>query len=309
MDEELLIRPARPEDRPAMERITAHTWESGDYIQEIWEHWLAGEDGPLLVAELGAHGVVSLNKLTHQPDGQLWLEGMRVDPDFRGRGIARRCLDWNLAYAREWGARVVRLSTGDYNTPVHRMAAHVGMERVTLGLLRAVEVLPGGRRPAILGPQDADRVVRFWQQSPVLAASAGLYSRDWAWQYLSAEQLAAMLDRSEVVAELGPNGSLAAVATVHHHPDDDELWVGIADGEPGAVQALALAIRAQAAEAGAGVVRTMLPDVPWLRDAFAAAGYGLRGDWGGELWIFELRLEAGPSSPPQGATGAGERGR
>ena len=308
MDEDLRIRPARPEDRPAMERICAHTWDSGDYIQEVWEYWLAGEDGPLLVAELGAYGVVSLNKVTHQPAGQFWLEGMRVDPDYRGRGVARRCLDWNLAYARERGGRVVRLGTGDYNTAVHTMVARVGMERVTRAVLRTAEALPDGRRPVVLRPGDADRVARFWQQSPVLGVAAGLYSRDGAGQELSAEQLAAMLPRGEVVAEVVPDGTLAAVATIHHHPDDDELWVGIADGEPGSVQALALAIRAEAAEAGARVARVMLPDVPWLREVFQAAGYG-PDDWDGELWIFELRLEGDPLSPEQGEAGEedGER--
>jgi GNAT superfamily N-acetyltransferase len=301
MDEEFTIRPARPEDRPAMKRITAHTWESGDYIDEVWDEWLAGE-GPLMVAELGGE-VVCLHKVTHQPEGQFWLEGMRVDPDYRGRGIARRCHDWDLAYARERGGRVVRLSTGDYNTAIHTIARQTDMERVATGLLRTAEALPGARRPAILGPEDGDAVGRFWQQSPVLAGAAGLYSRDWAWQELSAEQLAAMLDRGEVVAELAPGGGLAAVATIHHHPGDDELWVGIADGEPGAVQALAQAIRAQAAEAGARMARIMLPEVPWLREAFEAAGYGA-GDWGGEMWIFELWL-----SPAQGAAGEEDRGR
>jgi GNAT superfamily N-acetyltransferase len=285
-----------------MERICAHTWESGDYVQKVWDYWLAGEDGPLLVAELEGVGVVSLNKVTHQPAGQVWLEGMRVDPEYRSRGIAQRCLDHNLAYAREWGGRVVRLSTGDTNTVVHRMVARVGMARVTTGVLRSAATLPGGRGPTVLGPGDGARVTAFWQQSPVLARAAGLYSRDWAWQELSAEQLAAMLARGEVVAEVVPNGTLAAVATVHHHPDDDELWVGIADGEPGAVQSLARAIRALAARVGARSARVMLPAVPWLQAAFAAAGYG-PGDWDGELWVFERWLAAGEAGP----AGRGER--
>jgi hypothetical protein len=34
----------------------------------------------------------------------------------------------------------------------------------------------------------------------------------------------------------------------------------------------------------------MVPDLPWLRDVFGAAGYSF-GDWEGELWIFERRLD------------------
>jgi hypothetical protein len=39
----------------------------------------------------------------------------------------------------------------------------------------------------------------------------------------------------------------------------------------------------------------MLPELPWLRDAFHQAGY-TPGDWEGELWIFEKRLGAGASA-------------
>ena len=134
----------------------------------------------------------------------------------------------------------------------------------------------------------------------MLATMGGLYSRDWTWQELSPAALAAMLQRGEVVAERAPDGSLAAVATIHRLPDDDEVWVGIADGEPAAVRSLALAIRAEVAEVGADNARIMLPRVPWLREAFLAAGFEA-GDWNDELWVYELRLD-------RDEAGEGERG-
>ena len=85
------IRPARPEDRPAIERICAHTWEWGDYIPEVWDDWLAEGDrgeGHALVGEVEGF-VVALSKVTLQTPDQVWLEGMRVDPDCRQRhGVA-----------------------------------------------------------------------------------------------------------------------------------------------------------------------------------------------------------------------------
>ncbi|MGD8597084.1 MAG: hypothetical protein PVJ26_08665, partial [Anaerolineae bacterium] len=71
------LRPGRPADRPAMERVCARTWEWGDYIPEVWEEWLADEGGLVLVGEWAGQ-VVALSKITFYPDGQVWLEGMRV---------------------------------------------------------------------------------------------------------------------------------------------------------------------------------------------------------------------------------------
>ena len=112
MDTGMTIRPARPDDRPAMEAICAHTWEWGDYLPEVWDDWLAdaarsraeGGGGALIVGEWAGR-VVALSKITWQPRDQVWLEGMRVDPDYRRRGFAKAVVS---ACVRELARRGVR---------------------------------------------------------------------------------------------------------------------------------------------------------------------------------------------------------
>ncbi|MFC2031631.1 GNAT family N-acetyltransferase [Chloroflexota bacterium] len=122
MEGKLLIRPAEPADRSAMERICAHTFEWGDYVPEAWDEWLADQGGPLIVGEV-ADRVVSLSKITFQTTEQVWLEGMRVEPAYRRRGIAGQFLDYGIAYAKQRGARVVRLGTGYHYRPAHSLSA------------------------------------------------------------------------------------------------------------------------------------------------------------------------------------------
>jgi GNAT superfamily N-acetyltransferase len=291
MDNDLRIRPARPEDRPAMEHICAHTWEDGDYIPQVWDEWLADPSGGMFVGEMGASGgkVVALSKITFQADGQVWLEGMRVDPDYRRLGIASRFLEFNIAYASEHRARVVRLATGGSNTAVHHLTARAGMEYVATYVMWLAEPLPGGPPPAVLLREDAPQVRRFLQNSQVLAHTHGLYTANWACQDLSAELATRLLNRGQVVAELAPGGQLSALALLQADPGEDEMWIGFADGERPALVALATAIRGYAAQMGAEKIRIMLPDLAWLRDAFRAAGYN-SGDWDGELWVFQRQL-------------------
>ncbi|HSR29144.1 MAG TPA: GNAT family N-acetyltransferase [Anaerolineae bacterium] len=297
MDRELTIRPAKPDDRSAMERICANTWEWGDYIPEVWDDWLAAnspfEGGIVLVGELDGQ-VVALSRITFETLDQVWLEGMRVDPDYRRQGIAGRFLDYSLAYAQEQGARVVRLGTGHYNEPVHTIVAHAGMEHVGAYVLWTSNSLPDGfpssqPQRIFLGPDHVDQVQAFLAASPVLAHTRGLYSADWAWQELSARRINQFLEAGQMVARFAPDGQVLALATVHFHPGDDRMWVGFADGEPAAVSDLATDIRAYAAERGAQQVGIMLLDLDWLRDAFRTTGYG-PGEWEGELWIFERLL-------------------
>jgi GNAT superfamily N-acetyltransferase len=310
MSDDLIIRPARLEDRGAAERICANTWDWGDYIPEVWAEWLADEQGHMAVAELEGQ-IVALGRVRLLPGGQAWLEGMRVDPDYRRQGVAWHFFHYKLAYARAHGARVVRLGTSDQNQPVHRMMERAGMARVgRYEMLLGPAAEPGSSSLVRLTPEHADQVHTFLRQSPVLAAARGLYCLDWAWQDLSEARAVDLLAEDKVIGQWGDAGNLAALAVVEREPDEERLWVGFADAgaqagpggglrggaDPGALRAWAQALRGQAHLWGLDFAAAMLPDLPSLREAFRATGYG-PGEWQGEIWIYEMPLK------PPGAAG------
>jgi GNAT superfamily N-acetyltransferase len=304
MNDELLIRPARPEDRPAMEHICEHTWDHGDYIPQVWDEWLADEQGALIVGELGAPGgpVVALSKITFQRDAQVWLEGMRVDPEYRERGIASRFLEYALRYARSHGAHAVRLATGDYNTAVHHMAEHHGMEHVGNYAVWGADPLPGGPEPSFLGPKDRPQVEAFLGSSEVLSYSHGLYALSWAAEALSAARITELLDAGQITAARSADGQIAALIIVSTREERDELWIGFADGEHEALTRLARAVRAYAAQVDAERVRVMIPHLDWPCEVFRAAGFG-PGEWEGELRIYQTRWRQPPAEDPPAGLG------
>lgn len=289
-----------------MQEICAHTWEWGDYVPMAWDDWLADEQGALVVGDLGSR-TVALSKITFLTADEVWLEGMRVDPTFRRKGIAERFLRHGLAYAREHGARVVRLGTGHQNLPIHRIAARAGMDCVGHYVLWVADPLPDGASPIILTPGHLVQVRRLLSASSVYPCGKRLYCVDWAWQELSEEKVRQLVRDGAVVAQCSTGGDILALATLHFDPDDKALWIGFSDqlstlwseGADTALADLAKAIRAYAHGMGATSVRSMLPDVAELRRAYGAAGFGF-GDWEGELWIFELGLEDSPGDADVG---------
>ena len=302
---ELIVRPARPADRAAVERVCAHTWEWGDYIPDVWDEWLADEDGALLVGEVEGR-IIAVGRVAFLPHGQAWFEAMRVDPDYRQRGIAGQFLQHKLELARSHASRVVRLATSASNTPVHRMMAAAGMARVGSYAPRTAEPAEEDAQICFLLPEEAGSVQAFLEASPVLAHNQGLYSTNWAWQELSGERVVELLIAGQIAGLDRADGRLQALAQFQYNPGDERLWIGYADGDPPAVTRLARAIRAHAARVGAPRADIMLPNLPRLRDAFHRAGY-TPGDWEGELWIFEkhLGLRAGTNRAEPG----GDRGR
>ena len=80
-----LIREARPEDRPFIEEMARLTWGGGDYLARVFDEWLGDN---FYVLELDGK-VIGTAKLTLLPGRVGWLEGLRVHPDYRGRGYGR----------------------------------------------------------------------------------------------------------------------------------------------------------------------------------------------------------------------------
>lgn len=97
-----MIREAKREDRPHVEEIARLTWEGHDYLPLVFDSWL--EDGHFYVVEEDGK-VVATAKLTLLPCGVGWMEGLRVHPSYRGRGLAKRLHEFLISLGREMSAR------------------------------------------------------------------------------------------------------------------------------------------------------------------------------------------------------------
>lgn len=288
---ELVFRRGRADDLPAVERICTQTWDWGDYVPLVWQEWLDDPRGFVLVGEIDGQ-VAALSKITFLTADQVWLSGMRVDPAFRGRGVAGRFLAFGIDYARQQGARVVRLATGDTNAPVHTLARRAGMSRLGSFTVGRAEPLAEGDLPVALTPEHEALVRALIDQGSILRHTHGLYGLHWAWQELSAERVGQFLADGQLVARFDPQGELLAVASVHLDPVDEEIGIGFVEGDPDSVEWLARAVRVHAARVGAAALEVMLADLGWLRECFRAAGY-VTDDEEGELLIFERTLAPG----------------
>lgn len=230
------VRPAREADREAVFAFCAHTWEDGDYIPYVWEAWLADTRGVLLVATVDSEpvGLAHMRMLT---DDEVWMEGMRVAPQMRRRGIARRLQAPLLAAARERGARVARLLTGATNYASQELSAAFGFTKVA-EVLRyeapaleeaasveadleakegtetetggeastvagegaagaALDVAPGARL-TIAGAEDFERIWDWLEHSVLAPLNGGLTFGDWTARAMTEPLLHAALGEGRV---------------------------------------------------------------------------------------------------------------
>lgn len=284
---DFIIRPARLEDKETVLAFTKNTFgENGDYIAKVWDDWLADQEGPFWVAEASGRAV-GIAKLTFHSQEEAWMEGLRVDPNYRGKGVARALHQKCVEKAKARGVRVVRFATHSANRPIHRLAKEFRFRKVSaFAYYVADPQVSEARTPLTVSPdlfpvvRDFIKTSRFYQVGKGFLA---LLSIRWVWKELNEERLQGHINRGEVKAYFGPGGAIEALAIVGD-VSEESLWIGYLDGKPAAVQELALALRSKEAEG-------MFPAPTPLLDVLEEAGYEQGFDL--QMWIFEKRLKRG----------------
>lgn len=286
------IRPAQPQDRPGMEALCAQVWNGEDYVPGVWDEWLADPQGELTVVTLEGQ-IVALGKLTRLAEGEWWMEGLRVDPDYRRLGIARLLQAHQLVLAEQIGEGVLRFGTASDNRAVHRNAVRDGFYRVAEFSYYKSNALPGPSSARLLAPDEEEDIWKLITDSPVREAAAGLYELDWRWMRLTRSRLAAHLAAGEVWG-IDWKGHLAALAILPVDSERENLSVAYLDGSPEAITTLVWTLRSHADRLGFPMLRLRPPSYPPLEDGIEAAGISTSLEV--RLWIFERPV--GQLEPP-----------
>ena len=185
----IACRPALPMDTPQVLELAKHIWDGHDYLPYVWEEWLTEPQGLLCVAEYGSR-IAGVGKLTLLSPGQWWLEGLRVHPEFEGRGFASHINDYLLGHWLQHGQGFIRLTASSERVKVHQLCAHRGFVKTGEYSVYGAPVVDepvSSFTPLLL--EEIPRALEFVKQSPVLPLLNGLMDHGWRWGAPSAESL------------------------------------------------------------------------------------------------------------------------
>jgi len=92
----IVIRNAVDSDKSVILNFCHDTFSWGDYIQDVWNSWLS-EDNLFIVEKEHPIGI------THAffSKNQVWIEGIRINPDFRRQGFAKKLVQHVELIAKE----------------------------------------------------------------------------------------------------------------------------------------------------------------------------------------------------------------
>ncbi len=177
----VVCRPALQKDTEQVMELSSHIWEGNDYLPYVWDEWMADPDGLLGVAEFKGC-IAGVFKLTKFQEDEWYMEGLRVHPDFQGKGVASHIHQFVLETWRKMGCGMIRLTTASYNVKVHRMCEETGFKRIAEFIhYRAPVIDDGPSSFTQLVMDDAQNAFDFVMTSPSHRLSHGLINLAWVY--------------------------------------------------------------------------------------------------------------------------------
>lgn len=283
---DLTLRPARVADHDDVAAFTRDTWperELEDYLPRTFRTWAeSGDDTKrTLVADDDGHAVGVIQGV-HLTEREAWVQALRVHPDYRDRGLARRLTDAVLSWARERGAVVCRNLVFSWNVASLSLARRVGFDPTTEFRWARIEA-DSGADPGLDVCADPEAGWTFWSDSDARDHLRGLTihpSEAWTLSELRPADLERAAGAGGLIVVQG-GGTRGLAVRNRAFEADDERWTEYAVGawaDLDAARALVAAVAQDAATLDADRARLLVPETPRFVTDAAAARADVSGD-------------------------------
>jgi GNAT superfamily N-acetyltransferase len=264
------VRIAREEDIPLILPWTQDTFEWGDYIPDRLPDWIADPDSVVLVVVDSEDRPWAITHALMLSGDEGWLEGARVHPDHRRRGLGKTLNEVGVAWLKDQGARVVGLAAEADNEPVHLQMEQLGYRAVSRWLHAELavpgdEICPPGLHLRRAVSADVDAAWMFWSTSDLAHEGRGMIAEGWHWRKARPDDLAAGAARGGFFQ--APTGWVLI-----DQPGEDRvrlLWMATTRADaPRLLEALMDLARGRGAE----MVSVKVPKIPWVAETLIRAG-------------------------------------
>ena len=208
------IRHATKSDKGEVLRFCVNTFEWGDYIDKVWDFWYSDRNGVLLVAEddeeYNIHGikqssVIAVSHASLCPNNKnVWLEGIRVHPNFRHKSVATQLLNTMTSYGKERGAQEASAIVAGSNNASQLMMESNGFGIISKWSYYSIDRIPKrvdkvNLRSKVVTLEDTDTVWNYLKRSEIYKSSGKTYFNSWRWYSLDLSVLEDFIKEEKVL--------------------------------------------------------------------------------------------------------------
>ena len=214
------FRFAKKSDKEDVLKFCVNTFDWGDYIDQVWDLWFSDSNGALIVAENKIRhtkgSVIAVSHVSLCPNRKnIWLEGIRVNPDYRRRFIATELLSKMLSYGKLQGAKEASAIVGVNNLPSQLMMENNGFNVISkwnyYSIDKAQEFERDNVRTAAFS--DIKEVWDYLKQSQIYKSSGKRYVNSWRWYSFDSETLSSIIKDGKLL--ISGNDVIEGIAIIN----------------------------------------------------------------------------------------------
>ena len=176
----MMIRDVQPFDKLEVLKFCKNTFSWGDYIPEVWEHWLS--EGGFFVVEEGRP--VGICHAVFYPN-QVWIEGIRINPSFRRKSLASKLVENVESFAKQRGISVSLMLIETENEPSLLMAERLGYK-----------ILETWKFYTLQSQKNSDFEISFG--NPFEKNNPSHFVKSWRWVPLNEKELSLLVSKNKI---------------------------------------------------------------------------------------------------------------
>ena len=205
------IRIAKSSDREEILSFCVNTFSWGDYIDRVWDYWF--RTGRLLVVEEGSKKIAMSHLVVCPDEKSVWLEGVRVHPDYRRSKVATRLIEKMLEYGRKRGAQEAAAIVDVTNIASQRMVEKNGFQIISRWAYYGAGGRPRRKKSSarLATTSDLAGIWQYLQSSDVYRLSAKRYVKSWHWYALDRKALRNFVREKGVIVAGEPIAGIALI--------------------------------------------------------------------------------------------------
>jgi GNAT superfamily N-acetyltransferase len=286
----LKFRHAEQSDKNNVLRFCTNTFEWGDYIEQVWDEWYADHNGYLMIAEEN-EAIAAVSHAYLCPNrNRVWLEGIRVNPDFRRRAIATELIKNMLVYGKEHGAQDAAGLVSVKNVASQAMMEKNGFV-VTSRWIYCYSSInihqePDTDQATIAKLKDKEIICSYLKQSQIFRAAAENYAHLWRWYYLDlgSDFLQTLIHDKKVMIIMDTNHSIIVGVMIINKYNNNMLQIGYLDAPDTSPlrHLIALIINLaynEATEKRCEKLQMFIPHIPFLQSVMTDLGINQYGQF------------------------------
>ena len=190
------------------------TFSWGDYIDRVWDIWIREPNSILLVAVVNENNIEKPIAISHGiliPEKVEWIEGIRVDPNYRSRKLATTMSLHILDYARKKGAVSSSAIVSINNEASKGLMEKLGFKVISKWSylsIKPIDLLPELKNFTIENSttiikvanlKEYQAILKFLNHSDIFKASGKKFVNAWRWYDLTEDRLKKMINNRQVI--------------------------------------------------------------------------------------------------------------